>query len=101
MEVLEHGFRFFTIHNADGNVAHVEGHYEREQTQAPIRRTQKFEMDFFGRGAGMVLGVHAPPRRHPRMARPSHATITRRSPGCSSRAGPGRADIRASLANYP
>ena len=63
MEVLEHGFRFFTIHNADGNVAHVEGHYEREQTQAPIRRTQKFEMDFFGRGAGMVLGVRAPPRR--------------------------------------
>jgi phospholipase C len=63
MEVLDRGFSFKTFHDADGDVAHVSAQTRRFQTQAPIRRTQKFEMDFFGRGAGMELGVTAFPRR--------------------------------------
>ena len=63
MEILDRGFSFKTVHDADGNVAHVQAHYRRFQTQAPIRRTQKFELDFFGRGSSIELGVTALPRR--------------------------------------
>ena len=63
MEIIDRGYYFQTFHDVDGNVAHVHAQYRRFQTQAPIRRTQKFEMDFFGRGAGMELGVVAQPRR--------------------------------------
>ena len=63
MEVLDRGFSFKTFHEPAGNIAHVHAVYRRFQTQAPIRRTQKFELEFFGRGAGMKLGVMALPRR--------------------------------------
>ncbi len=68
MEVRDRGFSFQTFHEPAGNVAHVRAAYRRFQTQAPIRRTQKFEMEFFGRGAGMELGVMALPRRAPPQA---------------------------------
>jgi phospholipase C len=74
MEVLDRGFSFQTFHEPAGNVAHVRAAYRRFQTQAPIRRTQKFEMEFFGRGAGMELGVMALPRR----ATPQAMTAVRR-----------------------
>ncbi len=45
MEIVDRGYSFQTFHETDGNVAHVRAHYRRVQTQAPIRRTQKFEMD--------------------------------------------------------
>jgi hypothetical protein len=66
LEVLDRGFVFCTHHTQDAsnaNLALVEGEYRRFQTQAPILRTQKFELEFFGRGAGMQLGVTARPRR--------------------------------------
>jgi len=63
MNVRDRGFSFQTFHEPAGNVAHVRAAYRRFQTQAPIARTQKFEMEFFGRGAGMELGVMALPRR--------------------------------------
>jgi phospholipase C len=65
MEVVDRGYHFRTFHDVDGSGVHVRAQYRRFQTQAPIRRTQKFEMDFFGRGAGMVLGVVALPRVAP------------------------------------
>ena len=36
MEVNEQGYRFFTLHQEDGNVAHIDAKWERFQTQAPI-----------------------------------------------------------------
>jgi phospholipase C len=63
MDVRDRGFSFQTFHEPAGDVAHVRAAYRRFQTQAPIRRTQKFELEFFGRGAGMELGVMALPRR--------------------------------------
>ena len=63
MEINDRGFSFKTFHEPAGNVAHVRATYRRFQTQAPIARTSKFEMEFFGRGAGMELGVMALPRR--------------------------------------
>ena len=63
MDVRDRGFSFQTFHEPAGNVAHVRAAYRRFQTQAPISRTQKFELEFFGRGAGMELGVMALPRR--------------------------------------
>jgi len=63
MEILDRGYRFHTIHNEDGNIAHVVGFFERFQEQAPIRRSQDFELEFYGKGAGLRLGVTAAPRR--------------------------------------
>ena len=63
MQITDRGYSFATIHNADGDIAHVEGRYQRYQTQAPIRRNQPFELEFYGRGAGLTIGVTAIPRR--------------------------------------
>src|SRR5690349_18778433 len=63
MLVVDRGFRFQTLHTPQGERAQVRAFYSRAQTQAPIARSQKFEMEFYGRGGGMVLGVQALPRR--------------------------------------
>ena len=63
MEIVDRGYRFKTIHNEDGNIAHVLGIFERFQKQAPIRRNQDYSLDFYGKGAGIRLGVMAYPRR--------------------------------------
>jgi phospholipase C len=63
MDIRDNGYRFWTIHNADGDVAHVEGNYTRWQKEAPIRRNQDFELEFYGMGSSIVLGVTAWPRR--------------------------------------
>ena len=66
MEVSDRGFSFKTQHSEDPanpNLANVDATYRRTQTQAAIRRTQPFELEFFGRGLGMELGVRATPRR--------------------------------------
>lgn len=63
MRITDRGYSFATIHNEDGNTAHVEGQYRRFQTQAPIRRNQPYELEFYGRGAGLTVGVTAIPRR--------------------------------------
>jgi prepilin-type processing-associated H-X9-DG protein len=63
VEILEPGYRFATVHNEAGNVAHVDGHYERFQTQAPIQSRQRYELEFYGNGAGIELGVTSIPRR--------------------------------------
>lgn len=63
MDIVDRGYRFHTIHNPDGNIAHVEGHYARFQEQAPIRSRQDYELDFYGKGGTIVLGVTALPRR--------------------------------------
>lgn len=63
MLIVDRGFNFQTFHTPQGDRAHVRARYSRAQTQAPIARSQKFEMEFYGRGAGMVLGVQALPRR--------------------------------------
>lgn len=75
MEILDRGYSFNTVHNEDGNVAHVVGHYRRFQTEAPIERLQDFELAFYGRGAGLELGVTAIPRR----AAPAAMAAVRRS----------------------
>ncbi len=75
MEILDRGYRFHTLHNEDGNVAHVDGFYERFQEEAPIKRNQDFELEFYGKGAGIRLGVMAKPRR----AEPSTMATTRRA----------------------
>lgn len=78
MEIKENGYTFRTKHNEDGNIAHVDGYYARFQQQAPIRSNQDFELDFYGLGASIVLGVTALPRR----ATPATlAAIQRRNPG--------------------
>ena len=63
MEVLEHGYRFFTLHNEDGNVAHIDAHWERFQTQAPILPRQPFGLDFYGKGSSIELLFTTLPRR--------------------------------------
>jgi len=83
MEIKDRGYRFKTVHGEDPaarNVAHVLGHYERFQTQAPIRKGQDFELEFFGRGGTIQLGVMAIPRR----AAPSSMAALRRA-GASAR----------------
>jgi Phosphoesterase family len=65
MEILDRGYRFYTRHNDAGNVANVEAFFERFQEQAPIKRNQPFELEFYGKGAGIRLGVTAMPRRKP------------------------------------
>ncbi|OAN36766.1 hypothetical protein A4X20_06110 [Mycolicibacterium iranicum] len=65
MEILDRGYRFYTRHNDAGNVANVEAFFERFQEQAPIKRNQPFELEFYGKGAGIRLGVTAMPRRQP------------------------------------
>ena len=65
MLVVDRGFSFQTFHTPQGERAQIRARYSRAQTQAPIRPTQRFEMEFYGRGAGMVLGVQALPRRAP------------------------------------
>jgi len=59
MEITDRGYRFFTNHNPDpnGKVAHVTSSFRRFQKQAPIRRNQDFELDFYGKGAGIRLGA--------------------------------------------
>jgi phospholipase C len=74
MQITDRGYRFSTVHNEDGNVAHVQGRYRRFQTQSPIRRNQPYELEFYGRGAGLTLGVTAVPRR----AEPAVAAAARR-----------------------
>ncbi len=63
MEVNDHGYRFFTLHNEFGNTAQVNGHFERFQTQAPILPNQPFALDFYGRGSSIELLVTTLPRR--------------------------------------
>ncbi len=62
MEIIDRGYRFFTMHNPDRNVAHVTSLFERFQKQAPIRRNQDFELDFYGKGTGIRLGAATPAR---------------------------------------
>ena len=59
MLIVDRGFSFQTFHTPQGDRAQVRARYSRAQTQAPIARSQKFEMEFYGRGAGIVLGVQA------------------------------------------
>ena len=63
MEILDRGYRFHTLHNEAGNIAHVDGFFERFQEQASIKRNQDYELEFYGKGAGIRLGVTAMPRR--------------------------------------
>lgn len=62
MEITDRGYRFLTLPDEDGNIAHVTGFFERFQKQAPIRRNQDFELDFYGKGAGIRLGARTPAR---------------------------------------
>lgn len=63
MEVSDHGYRFVTIHNENGNTAEVMGRYERFQKQAPILPNQPFTLDFYGRGSSIEILVGTLPRR--------------------------------------
>jgi hypothetical protein len=81
MQLTDRGYRFSTVHNVDGNLAHVDGRYRRFQTQAPIRRNQPFELEFYGRGAGLTLTVTAVPRR----AEPAVMAAARRRIAASQR----------------
>jgi hypothetical protein len=63
MEVNDHGYRFFTVHNEFGDTAQVNGHFQRFQTQAPILPNQSFALDFYGRGSSIELLVTTLPRR--------------------------------------
>jgi hypothetical protein len=40
MRITDRGYTFTTIHNEDGDIAHVDGQYRRYQTQAPVQRNQ-------------------------------------------------------------
>ena len=62
MEVNEHGYHFFTLHQEDGNVAHIDAHWERFQTQAPILPRQPFGLDFYGKGSSIELLFTTLPR---------------------------------------
>lgn len=75
MNITDRGYSFATIHDEDGNIAHVRGVYRRFQTQAPIRANQPYELEFYGRGAGLTIGVTAIPRR----AAPATMAALRRS----------------------
>lgn len=55
MDITDRGYRFHTIHNDHGSTARVIGAFQRLQSQAPIRRNQDFELEFYGRGAGIQL----------------------------------------------
>src|SRR5258705_8523255 len=63
MEILDRGYRFHTLHNEAGNIAQGDGFFERFQEQAPIKRNQDYELEFYGKGSGIRLGVTAMPRR--------------------------------------
>ena len=74
MEVNEQGYRFFTLHQEDGNVAHIDAHWERFQTQAPILPRQPFGLDFYGKGSSIellftTLPRHAAPEQRAAMQR--------------------------------
>jgi phospholipase C len=97
MEVIDRGYYFQTFHDTDGNVAHVHAQYRRFQTQAPIRRTQKFEMDFFGRGAGIELGVVAQPRR----ATPQAMIAARRESNRAALAASAASNVLTAAATVP
>jgi hypothetical protein len=62
MEVIENGYHFFTLHQEDGNVAHIDAHWERFQTQAPILPRQPFGLDFYGKGSSIELEFTTLPR---------------------------------------
>jgi len=94
MDILDRGHRFATVHHVDGNVAHVESHYALTQTQAPLQVNQDFELEFYGKGAGIVLGVTAIPRR----AVPAALAASRRFTARNQRsgvAGPASPSLRA------
>jgi phospholipase C len=100
MEIKDRGYRFKTVPHEDPNlrnVAHVDGHYERFQKQAPIRKGQDFELEFYGRGGGMVLGVTAMPRR----AAPSSMAALRRASSESRSASVATVISPGSLATDP
>ena len=78
MEVNEHGYRFFTLHQEDGNVAHIDAHWKRFQTQAPILPRQPFGLDFYGKGSSIELEFTTLPRH---AAPEQRAAIQRRRTG--------------------
>jgi len=75
MDILDRGYHFKTIHNEDGSVAHVVAVFERFRKQVPIRRNQDFALEFYGKGAGIRLGVTA----HPRCGAPATIAAARRT----------------------